>query len=116
MWRITPEPVIGPRFARTRWANPPYKSISMSDAEKATQVLDTLKAAERASPQAALPMLNGLIGLVQGGGPASLEVEEARASAFMAICEIGKALHRGQPVDELWSAAIGAAERWKAAR
>src|SRR5260370_8948676 len=21
---ITPEPVIGPRFARTRWANPPY--------------------------------------------------------------------------------------------
>jgi hypothetical protein len=21
--RITPEPVIGPRFARTRWANPP---------------------------------------------------------------------------------------------
>jgi hypothetical protein len=22
--RITPEPVIGPRLARTRWANPPY--------------------------------------------------------------------------------------------
>ena len=25
-WRITPEPVIGPRYARTRWANPPYGS------------------------------------------------------------------------------------------
>jgi hypothetical protein len=22
--RITPEPVIGPRFARTRWTNPPF--------------------------------------------------------------------------------------------
>ncbi len=88
----------------------------MTDAEKATEVLDTLRAAEQAPPQAALPMLNGLIGLVQGGGDASLEVEEARAGAFMAICEIGKALHRGQPADGLWSAAIDAAERWKAAR
>ncbi len=88
----------------------------MSDTETATQVLDTLKAAEQAPPQAALPMLNGLVGLVQSGGDASLEVEEARSSAFMAICEIGKALHRGQPTDGLWSAAIAAAERWKAAR
>ncbi len=88
----------------------------MSDSETATQVLDTLKAAEQAPPQAALPMLNGLVGLVQSGGDASLEVEEARSSAFMAICEIGKALHRGQPTDGLWSAAIDAAERWKAAR
>jgi hypothetical protein len=88
----------------------------MSDTEKAAQVLDTLRAAEQAPPQAALPMLNGLIGLVQGGGAASLEVEEARAGAFMAICEIGKALHRGQPVDGLWAAAIDAAERWKMAR
>ena len=23
-WRVTPEPVIGPRFARPRWANPPH--------------------------------------------------------------------------------------------
>jgi hypothetical protein len=88
----------------------------MSDTAKATQVLDTLRVAEHAPPQAALPMLNGLIGLVQGGGEASLEVEEARASAFMAICEIGKALHRGQPADGLWSVAIAASERWKAAR
>ena len=88
----------------------------MSDTDIATQVLDTLKAAEQAPPQAALPMLNGLIGLVQSGGSASLEVEEARASAFMAICEIGKALHRGQPTEGLWSAAIGATERWKSAR
>jgi hypothetical protein len=61
-------------------------------------------------------MLNGLVGLVQSGGDASLEVEEARASAFMAICEIGKALHRGQPADGLWVAAIDATERWKSAR
>jgi hypothetical protein len=88
----------------------------MTDAEKATQVLDTLKAAEQAPPQAALPMLNGLVGLVQGGGAASLEVEEARAGAFMAICEVGKALHRGQPADGLWEKAIDATERWKMAR
>jgi hypothetical protein len=88
----------------------------MTDAEKATQVLATLKAAEQAPPLAALPMLNELVGLVQGGGDASLEVEEARAGAFMAICEIGKALHRGQPVDGLWLSAIAATERWKAAR
>jgi hypothetical protein len=88
----------------------------MRDVEKASNVLDTLKAAEQAPPQAALPMLNGLVGLVRFGGEASLEVEEARAGAFMAICEIGKALHRGQPTDGLWSAAIAATERWKAAR
>jgi hypothetical protein len=56
------------------------------------------------------------VGLVQASGAASLEVEEARASAFMAICEIGKALHRGQPTGGLWNAAIAATERWKAAR
>jgi hypothetical protein len=39
-------------------------------------------------------------------------VEEARSSAFMAICEIGKALHRGEPADRLWPSAISAAERW----
>ena len=44
---------------------------------------------------------------------APLEVEEARASAFMAICELGKALHRGQPADGLWAPAISATERWK---
>jgi hypothetical protein len=103
-WRITPS------------ANPPYECVDMSDAEKATQVLDTLRVAEQAPPQAALPMLNGLVGLVQSGGEASLEVEEARAGAFMAICEIGKALHRGEPADGLWASAIAATERWKTAR
>jgi hypothetical protein len=31
----------------------------------------------------------------------------------MAICEVGKALHRGQPADRLWASAINATERWK---
>ena len=84
----------------------------MSDFEKATRVLDALKAAERESAEKALPILNGLVGLVQGGGEAPLEVEEARSGAFMAICEVGKALHRGQPADQLWAAALGATERW----
>ncbi len=85
----------------------------MADSEKAAKVVEALKAAEREPPQTALPMLNGLIGLVQGEADQPLEVEEARSSAFMAICEIGKALHRGQPADRLWASAIGAAERWK---
>jgi hypothetical protein len=84
----------------------------MSDFEKATRVLDALKAAEREPAEKALPILNGLVGLAQGGGEQSLEVEEARSGAFMAICEVGKALHRGQPADQLWAAAIGATERW----
>lgn len=84
----------------------------MTDLEKATHVFDTLKAAEDKPAELALPILNGLVGLVQGGGEAPLEVEEARSGAFMAICEVGKALHRGQPADQLWAAAIGAAERW----
>ena len=84
----------------------------MSDYEKAARVLDTLKAAEAEAAQRALPMLNELIGLVQGSGEQSLEVEEARSGAFMAICEVGKALHRGQPADRLWALAIGAAEHW----
>ena len=84
----------------------------MTDSEKAAQVMAALKAAERAPAQTALPILNGLVGLVQGGGEAPLEVEEARSGAFMAICEIGKALHRGQPADHLWAPAISAAQRW----
>jgi hypothetical protein len=87
----------------------------MTDADKAAKVLETLKLAEHAPAQAALPMLNGLVGLVQAHGEAPLEVEEARASAFMAICEIGKALHRGQPAAGLWASAIDATERWKSA-
>jgi hypothetical protein len=85
----------------------------MTDSEKATKVLEALKAAEREPAQAALPILNGLVGLVQGSGEAPLEVEEARSSAFMAICEVGKALHRGQPAERLWVSAIAAAERWR---
>ena len=85
----------------------------MADSEKAAKVIEALKAAEREPPQTALPMLNGLIGLVQGEADQPLEIEEARSSAFLAICEVGKALHRGQPADRLWASAIAAAERWK---
>ena len=85
----------------------------MTDQEKAATVIEALKAAERESPQTALPMLNALVGLVQGDPDQPLEVEEARSSAFMAICEIGKALHRGQPADALWGPAIGATQRWQ---
>jgi hypothetical protein len=86
----------------------------MTDASTAQQVLEALKLAERTPAQDALPILNGLVGLVQGSGEQRLEVEEARASAFLAICEVGKALHRGQPADGLYAAAISAAERWMA--
>jgi hypothetical protein len=85
----------------------------MTDAERAAQILQSLQAAESAPAPAALAALNGLVGLVQAVGEAPLEVEEARASAFMAICEIGKALHRGQGADHLWQPAIDATERWK---
>jgi hypothetical protein len=84
----------------------------MTDSEKAAKVFEALKTAEREAPQVALPTLNGLVGLVQGSGEQSLEIEEARSGAFLAICEIGKALHRGQPADELWASAISATERW----
>ena len=88
----------------------------MTDSEKAVAIIEALKAAEHEPAAEALPILNGLVGLVQAHAEAPLEVEEARSSAFMAICEIGKALHRGQPTDDLWSAAINAAERWRTAR
>ena len=86
----------------------------MTDSEKAARVIEALKAAEREPPQIALPILNGLIGLVQGDPDQPLEVEEARSSAFLAICEIGKALHRGQPTEGLWAPAVEATERWRA--
>ena len=85
----------------------------MTDSEKAATALEALKAAEPKPPQVALKILNELVGLVQAHGEAPLEVEEARSSAFMAICEIGKALHRGQPADKLWASAISATEKWK---
>ena len=84
----------------------------MSDRESASQVLGALKlAAQKPAPEA-LADLNALIPLVQGGAHVSLEVDEARASAFLSICEVGKALHRGQPVDALYAAAIAATQRW----
>jgi hypothetical protein len=87
----------------------------VTESEKAQQALAALTSAEQAAPDVALPILNGLIGLVQsGGGDQSIEVDEARAGAFLAICEVGKALHRGQPAGALWAAAIIAAERWTA--
>jgi hypothetical protein len=86
----------------------------MSEREAAQQVLDALKlAAEKPAPEA-LADLNGLIPLLQGSGEQELEAEEARASAFLTICEVGKALHRGQPAEGLYAAAIGATERWAA--
>jgi hypothetical protein len=84
----------------------------MNDSEKARKVIEALKAAEREKAEIALPMLNGLIALVQGEGEQPLEVEEARSGAFLAICEVGKALHRGQPTEGLWASAIAATERW----
>jgi hypothetical protein len=85
----------------------------MTDSEKAAKAIVALKAAEPKPPQVALKILNELVGLVQGSGEQPLEVEEARAGAFLAICEIGKALHRGQPADKLWASAIAATEKWK---
>jgi hypothetical protein len=82
--------------------------------ENAAKVMETLQAAERETSQKALQMLNELAGLVQGDGDQRLEIEEARSSAFMAICEVGKALHRGQPATQLWAAANSATERWMA--
>lgn len=84
----------------------------MTDSEKAAKVLEALRAAEREPAQNALPILNGLVGLVQAEGEQPLEIEEARSTAFLAICEVGKALHRGQPADRLWASAIDATERW----
>ena len=84
----------------------------MNDSEKARKVIEALKVAEREKAEIALPMLNGLVALVQGDSEQPLEVEEARSGAFLAICEVGKALHRGQPTDGLWASAIDATERW----
>jgi hypothetical protein len=84
----------------------------MNDSEKAAKVIELLKAAEREPAQLALPMLNGLLGLAQADQEQPLEIEEARANVFLAICEIGKALHRGQSATHLWAPAIDATERW----
>ncbi|UZE47829.1 hypothetical protein ONR75_23570 [Rhodopseudomonas sp. P2A-2r] len=85
----------------------------MNELEKAEAVLEALKAAEQELPQAALPILNGIAGLIKGDGDDALEIQEARTDAFMAICELGKALHRGQPADQLWAPAFSAAQRWR---
>jgi len=85
----------------------------MTESEKALQVLQALKSAESAGPEAALPTLNGLMSLVRSeSGDQGLEIDEARSSAFLSICEVGKALHRGQPTASLWPIAIAATERW----
>ena len=84
----------------------------MTESEKAAKVIEALKLAECEPAQMALPILNELVGLVQGDREQPLEVEEARSSAFLAICEVGKALHRGKPADSLWASAIATTERW----
>ncbi|MBV9562441.1 MAG: hypothetical protein JOY90_18660 [Bradyrhizobium sp.] len=87
----------------------------MTEQEKAQRVLETLQAAEAAEPKAALAMLNGLMELVRSpSSEESLEADEARSAAFLSICEVGKALHRGQPAEPLWAGAVAATERWVA--
>lgn len=87
----------------------------MTEQDKAQRVFQALTAAQSAEPQAALSMLNGLIELTRGdGSDRSIEIDEARASAFLAICEVGKALHRGQPSPPPWATAVAATERWLA--
>jgi hypothetical protein len=87
----------------------------VTESEKAQHISAALGAAQAAAPDTALQMLNGLVALVQSdGGEQSIEVDEARAGTFMAICEVGKALHRGQPAGALWTTAVAAAERWTA--
>jgi hypothetical protein len=86
----------------------------MSERDAAQHVLDALKLAQQKQPAEALSDLNGLIPLVQGGGEQALEAQEARASAFLSICEVGKALHRGQATTGLYAAALAATERWLA--
>lgn len=87
----------------------------MSEQDKAERAFQALRAAASAEPKAALAMLNGLIELTRGdGGDQPLEIDEARASAFLAICEVGKALHRGQPSPPPWANALAATERWLA--
>ena len=102
-------------MSNRRHREPIKREVDVTESEKASQVHVALQAAQAASPADALPMLNGLVGLVSSGsGDQPLEVDEARASAFLAICEVGKALHRGQPTGPLWTTAVGAAERWLA--
>lgn len=87
----------------------------MTEAEKAQQVLQALRSAESAAPEHALTILNGLMGLVRGeAGDQPLEVDEARSRTFLSVCEVGKALHRQQPVGGLWTEAVTATERWMA--
>jgi hypothetical protein len=86
----------------------------MNDSETAGEVMEALRRAEREPAQKALPILNGLVGFVKADQEKRMEVEEARSNTFLAICEVGKALHRGQPADQLWAAAIRATERWMA--
>lgn len=86
----------------------------MSERDNAQQALDALKSAKQKPAAEALPILNALMPLVQGGAEENLETDEARAGAFLAICEVGKALHRGQPVENLYALAITATERWVA--
>jgi hypothetical protein len=85
----------------------------MTERDAAQHVLDALKRAQAKQPAEALADLNDLIPLVQGGEQ-TLEAQEARTSAFLAICEVGKALHRRQPVTGLYAAALAAAEHWLA--
>ena len=85
----------------------------MEDSQKAATIIGTLRAVEHEPAQIALTSLNGLVGLAQGASESCLEVEEARANTFMAICEVAKALHRGMPAGRLWLSAIEAAERWR---
>jgi hypothetical protein len=86
----------------------------MNDLDRATEALQALMLAKRAPPQQALSILNGLVGLVRADHDQRLELAEARSGAFLAICEIGKSLHRGQPADHLWGTAIQATEQWLA--
>ncbi|ABD87046.1 hypothetical protein [Rhodopseudomonas palustris] len=87
----------------------------MSEFEIAQHVWQCLHQAASEAPQTALPMLKRLTRLVGGDGRAHpLELDEARSTAFLAVCDYAKALHRGQPAERLWTVAVAATEHWRA--
>ncbi|HEY0330951.1 MAG TPA: hypothetical protein VGC77_17855 [Rhodopseudomonas sp.] len=87
----------------------------MSEFEIAQHVLQCVQQSACAAPPAALAMLKPLTRFIRGdGGVHPLELDEARSTAFLAICDYAKALHRGQPAGQLWAVAVAATDQWRA--
>jgi hypothetical protein len=88
--------------------------VNDDDVEIAELAILELPRARTAPFNASLNIIRHLVNVTKNNGMRSLDLENARADAWLAICALGQTLEKERRCsDELWDKAIKHTEHWK---